>query len=71
MEYIRKIDIDDITVFKKIVGSSFVYTDADRLSDYSHDETEDLSFFPEVVVKPSIFNQVAVLKYVLKRIISL
>tara|TARA_B100002052_G_scaffold138336_1_gene126789 strand:+ start:31652 stop:33058 length:1407 start_codon:yes stop_codon:yes gene_type:complete len=60
----KKIDIDDITVFKKIVSSSFVYTDADRLSDYSHDETEDLSFFPEVVVKPSNTNQVAtILKY--------
>ena len=45
------------------MSSSFVYTDADRLSDYSHDETEDLSFFPEVVVKPSNTNQVTILKY--------
>ena len=63
VEY-KKIDIDDITVFKKIVSSSFVYTDADRLSDYSHDETEDLVFSPEIVLKPNNTYQVSlILKY--------
>ncbi|MBX9850897.1 MAG: FAD-binding protein [Cytophagaceae bacterium] len=37
---------------KTIVGDKFVFTDKESLYDYSHDETEDLSFLPEVVVKP-------------------
>jgi glycolate oxidase len=37
---------------KSIVGDSFVLYDHESLDKYSHDETEDLKFFPEVVVKP-------------------
>jgi glycolate oxidase len=37
---------------KTIVGANYVFTDQETLFDYSHDETEDLSFLPEVVVKP-------------------
>ena len=51
VEY-KRIDIDDLAFLKKIVGDDFVFTDEYRLSEYSHDETEDLSFPPEVVVKP-------------------
>jgi glycolate oxidase len=35
-----------------IVGDKYVFTDEGSLFDYSHDETEDLSFIPDVVVKP-------------------
>lgn len=41
--------LDDL---RTIVGANFVFTDQDSLYDYSHDETEDLSFLPDVVVKP-------------------
>src|SRR5690554_5449323 len=37
---------------QKIVTRPFVFTDQDTLLDYSHDQTEDLSFPPQVVVKP-------------------
>ena len=51
VEY-KKINIDDLKILEEIVGEKFVLTDKDRLIDFSHDETEDLSFLPEVVVKP-------------------
>ena len=58
MEY-KKIDIDDLAVFKTIVGDDFVFTDQEKLLEYSHDETEDLSFPPEVVVKPSNTKEIS------------
>jgi len=42
-----------------IVGIAHCLTDAESLSIYSHDETEDLTFPPEVVVRPSSATQVA------------
>ena len=63
VEY-KKIDIDDLVALRNIVSSSSVFTDAENLLDYSHDETEDFSFLPEVVVKPLTTEQVsAILKY--------
>lgn len=41
-----------IEQLRSIVGANYVVTDAAVLRDYSHDETEELSFLPEVVVKP-------------------
>ena len=38
--------------FKKIVGEKFVLADEESLHNYSHDETEDLHYLPEVVIKP-------------------
>lgn len=35
------------------VGAENVFTDNESLDNYSHDETEDLKYFPEVVVKPT------------------
>lgn len=35
-----------------IVGKNHVFSDEETLIDYGHDETEDLSFPPHVVVKP-------------------
>ena len=34
------------------VGAAQVFTDQESLSNYAHDETEDLKYYPEVVVKP-------------------
>ncbi|MEC9209328.1 MAG: FAD-linked oxidase C-terminal domain-containing protein [Bacteroidota bacterium] len=63
MEY-KKIDIDDLAVLQKIVGDNFVFTNEEKLIEYSHDETEDLSFPPEVVVKPLTTQEVSsIIKY--------
>ncbi len=37
---------------KNIVGADQVLTTHEQLEKYAHDETEDLHFYPEVVVKP-------------------
>ncbi|RYE19515.1 MAG: FAD-binding oxidoreductase, partial [Sphingobacteriaceae bacterium] len=44
---------------KAIVGENAVITDRDELHDYSHDETEDLRFYPQVLVKPQTPEQVS------------
>ena len=39
--------------FKKISGEPFVFTDEESLNNYAHDETEDLHFLPDLVIKPA------------------
>ncbi len=47
-----------------LVGQDLVFTDEENIEKYSHDETEDLKFYPDVVVKPISTQQVsALLKY--------
>ena len=58
MKY-KNIDNGDLEFFKKIVSPDFVYTDEQKLLEYSHDETEDLSFLPDVVVKPKNTQEIA------------
>lgn len=48
-----------IDSFKKIVGDSFVAVDEESLQHYSHDETETLSFLPEVVIKPRTAEEIS------------
>ena len=48
---------------RKIVGADYVFTDKETLKHYGHDETEDLSFLPAVVVKPRTAEEIsAILK---------
>jgi len=47
-----KITRDLLTRISAAVGAENLFTDAAILEDYSHDETEDLHYYPEVVVKP-------------------
>jgi glycolate oxidase len=51
MQY-HKITPDLLDLIRKIAGITNVFTDEESLSTYSHDETEDLKYYPEVVVKP-------------------
>lgn len=52
-----------IDAFRKIVGERFVFVDEESLTDYGHDETENLSFPPEVVIKPRTAEEIsAILK---------
>lgn len=58
------IDITHLNFFKNIVGDNFVFTDSETLEANSHDETEDLKYFPDVVIKPGNTAEVsAILKY--------
>ena len=49
---------EDIDFFKSIVGDQLSLLDAD-LKHYGQDETEDLSFPPHIVLKPSDPNQIS------------
>jgi len=45
--------------FKDIVGNEHIFTDEESLQHYAHDETEDLKFPPEVVIKPANREEIA------------
>jgi len=63
MDY-KQLNIDDISFFKEIIGAEYVFTDNQSILNYSHDETEDLSYPPEVVLKPLTSEEIAkILKY--------
>jgi glycolate oxidase len=46
---------------KAIVGDSNVFIDTDNLKNYGHDETEQLVFLPEVVVKPRTAQEISLI----------
>jgi glycolate oxidase len=48
-----------LSEIKKIVGESYVFTDQETLNNYGHDETEDLTFPPHIVVKPANTFEIA------------
>jgi len=45
--------------FKKILGERYVLIDEETLHNYSHDETEDLHFPPDVVLKPRTAEEIS------------
>lgn len=53
---ISKAVLDEL---QRIVTRQFVFTDQDTLLAYSHDQTEDLSFPPQVVVKPQSAQEIS------------
>ncbi|MFZ9718293.1 MAG: FAD-binding oxidoreductase [Chitinophagaceae bacterium] len=48
-----------INQLKEILGASQVFSDNETLDAYAHDETENLHFLPEVVVKPATTDQIS------------
>lgn len=55
----QKVNQIHISKLEEIVGANNIYIDADTLDFYSRDETEKLSFLPEVVVKPRTTDEIA------------
>jgi hypothetical protein len=53
----KKIDDKDLAFFRSVIGDEYVVTSADGLARYSKDETEDLRFPPEVVIKPATTDE--------------
>src|SRR6188472_1997124 len=49
----------NVTQFEEIVGKENVITDAEKRFQYSHDETEDHSFLPDVVLKPQSAEEIS------------
>ena len=44
---------------KKIVGDDFVFIDDENRNKYAHDETENLHFLPDVVIKPRTAQEIS------------
>ena len=54
-----KINPNIINCLISISGENNIFTDAENIDKYSRDETEDLSFPPEVVVKPGTSKEIS------------
>src|SRR6218665_3861874 len=50
---------EHIRAFRQICGDSFVFVDEESLKHYSHDETETLSFLPDVILKPRTAQEIS------------
>lgn len=48
-----------IELFKSIVGENFVFVDESTLDMYAHDETENLHYLPEIVIKPRTAEEIS------------
>jgi len=55
----QKINTPLVEKFQAIVGKEYVFYDKENLEKYAHDETEDLFFYPEVVLKPRTANEIS------------
>ena len=55
--------LEQLDAFKRIVGAPYVFVEEEIRHNYAHDETEDLHFLPDVVVKPRTAEEIsAILK---------
>jgi len=51
--------LQQLDAFRAIVGTPYVFVDPEVLSHYASDETEDLHFLPDVVLKPATTAEVS------------
>ncbi|HLG33797.1 MAG TPA: FAD-linked oxidase C-terminal domain-containing protein [Bacteroidia bacterium] len=59
----HKLSAEIISELSQVCGNDFVKINRDEIENYSHDETEDLRYFPEAVVKPRSAEEIsAILK---------
>ena len=69
MKY-KKVNKNILSQFEAIIGKQNVLFDDESLNNYGHDETEDLVFLPEVVLKPGTPEEIsAILKICNKELI--
>lgn len=54
-----KVNTRHLEAFREIVGAAYVIVDTESLDNYAHDETEDLHYLPEVVLKPDSTEQLS------------
>jgi glycolate oxidase len=51
--------LDQMDNFRSIVGAPYVFVDEEVLHQYAHDETEDLHYLPDVVIKPRTAEEIS------------
>ena len=56
----KTIDTSDISFFKELLGNR-CFTETEIRLEYGHDETEDLQFLPDLVLKPATVEEVSVI----------
>ena len=56
-----------ITEFQEIVGEPYVLYDEESLHLFSHDETEDLHFLPDLVVRPQSTGEISAIMKICNR----
>lgn len=54
-----EVSSDIISQFEAIVGNENIILDPEKRHSYSHDETEDYSFLPDVVLKPGSADEIS------------
>jgi glycolate oxidase len=59
MTTFNKVTAAHIAALREIAGVQYVLADEESMSRYAQDETEDLHYLPEVVVKPDTTEQVS------------
>lgn len=55
----KTLTVEQLDQFRQIVGEAFVWADEEQLRLYGHDETENLLYLPEVVVKPRTAEEIS------------
>jgi glycolate oxidase len=55
----NKISPELFLLLRQIVGDNYILADAEHLAGYGHDETEQLVFLPEVVLKPRTAQEIS------------
>jgi len=63
----RTLHAGHINQFKNIVGEKNVLADEDSLNYYAHDETEDLHYLPEIVLKPRTATEISAILQICNR----
>ena len=53
------ITTEHVAQLKEIVGDRYVFIDEESLNDYGKDQTEDLLYLPDVVVKPRTAKEIS------------
>ncbi len=53
------IAVEHLGQFRNIVGEQYVFVDEEVLNNYASDETEDLHFLPDVVIKPGNSTEIS------------
>ena len=62
-----KISPAHIIEFRKIVGDQFVLVDEESMNNYGHDETEELLYLPEVVLRPRSAEEISTILRICNR----
>jgi glycolate oxidase len=55
----KEIDDKDVNFFREILPENLIMTNPEKLKDYSHDYTEDISSIPDIVLMPETTQQVS------------